>query len=422
MEVARRLTWNTYMCSQFYEDYFAYVGLTESPRIYHRWMAISTVAALLGRSVYFPFGHSNIYPNHYIMLVGNPGARKGTALKPAKNALKHIDFDKLGPDRISPEKFLSEMQALNGEIEIDGMDFENLNFSTPSEIYVVAEEFGDFIRGNVDFIRLLTNLWDNLPSYKHPKLHGKSVYVHEPTINIIGATTQQDMAITLPIEAIGQGFLSRFILVYGEPTGTKITFPPAVNPDRALTLEKKLKKIADEVSGKVTMHERAENLLDRIYKNYNDIDDYRFKHYNTRRFTHLIKLCTVFAAMDLSTHITPQHVLQANTLLHVTEQRMSKALGEFGKSKNSDVANNIIEYLKTAKRPMNIRDIWKRVSQDLNKLDELIELLRNLEAAERIKKMEMGGKVGFLPFFKTENKWEEDLLIQKEFLTAEEMV
>lgn len=408
--------------NSFYSEYFDYVGPTESPRIYHRWAAISTVAAILGRSIHFPFGHSNVYPNHFIMLVGNPGARKGAALKPAKNILKAIEFDKLGPDRISPEKFLSEMMSLNQSVDIDGIDFETLNFSTPSEIYVVADEFGDFIRGNIDFVRLLTNLWDNLDVYKHPKLHGKSVYVHEPTVNIIGATTQQDMAVTLPLEAIGQGFLSRFIMVHGEPTGIKITFPPPVDQYKALAMEKRLKQISEEMNGQMRVEEKAHELMDRIYKSYSDLDDYRFKHYNTRRFTHLIKLSMIFAAMDCSLQVRAHHVLQANTLLHVTEQRMPKALGEFGKSRNSDVANNIIEYLKTAKMPVQLRDLWKKFSQDLNKIDELVEIIKNLEAAERIKKTEIRGKVGFLPYFKTENRWDEDLLIQAEFLTLEERI
>lgn len=410
------------MCFKFYDDYFSYVGVTEAPKVYHRWAAVSIIGALIGRSCWFPFGHSNIYPNFYIMLVGNPGARKGTALKPAKNALKLIEFDKLGPDRISPEKFLSEMQALNGEIEIEGVDFENLSFNTPSEIYVIADEFGDFIRGNVEFVRLLTNLWDNLDHYKHPKLHGKSVYVHEPTVNIIGATTQQDMAITLPTEVIGQGFLSRFILVHGESTGVKITFPEAVTEVRKKRIEERLKLIQEQVNGQVSISDKAKVLLDRIYKSYSELDDYRFKHYNTRRFTHLIKLCIIFAAMDVTTEIQDVHVLQANTLLHATEQRMPKALGEFGKAKNSDIANNLIEYLKSAKKPIPIREMWKKFSQDLNKIDDLVELVRNLEHAERIQKVQTAKGAGFLPLFKMETKWAEDLLIQKEFLTAEEMV
>ncbi len=410
------------MCFKFYEDYFSYVGKSEAPRIFHRWCAISMVSAILGRGTYFPFGHSNIYPNMYVMLVGNPGTRKGTALKPAKNALSLIEFKKLGPDRVSPEKFLAEMQALCGDIEIEGIDFENLTFNVPSEIYIMADEFGDFIRGNVEFVRLLTNLWDNLPFYKHPKLHGKSVYVHEPTVNIIGATTQQDMAITLPPEVIGQGFLSRFILVHGESTGVKITFPEPITEARKKKVEEKLKDIQERVNGQVTISDSARSLLDKMYNTYVELDDYRFKHYNTRRFTHLLKMCIVFAAMDVQTQVDDIHVLQANTLLHATEQRMPKALGEFGKAKHSDIANNLMEYLKSAKKPIPIREMWKRFSQDLNKIDELVEIVRNLESAEKIQKVQTKQGTGFLPYFKMETKWDKSLLIQEEFLTAEEMV
>lgn len=411
------------MAFKFYEDYFNYIGLTESPTIYHRWSAVSMVAALLGRNIRFPFGHGYIYPNMYVMLVGNPGARKGTALKPAKNALKLIEYDRIAPDRISPERFLIEMAQLNADVDIEGMEFETLTPTTPSEIYVLAEEFGDFIKtGNIDFINLLTNLWDNLDFYKHPKIHGRSVYIHEPTVNLIGATTQQGMALSLPIEAIGQGFLSRFVLVHGEPTGTKITFPPPVDDERRQKVQGLLEEIKQKVHGTLEIGDDARILLDRIYKTFTELDDFRFKHYNTRRFTHLLKLCIVFAAMDASNVVESTHVLQANTLLFATEARMPKALGEFGKSKHADVANTIIELLKTTAKPLATRDIWKRVAQDLNRIDDLVDILRGLEAAERIQQKEIGGKKGFMPVFKMQNRWSEDLLIQKEFLTPEERV
>ena len=63
----------------FFDLYFEYTGETESPQIYHRWCALSMVGALLGRRVYLPFGHAPIYPNMYIMLEGNPGARSAEA-------------------------------------------------------------------------------------------------------------------------------------------------------------------------------------------------------------------------------------------------------------------------------------------------------------------------------------------------------
>lgn len=411
------------MAFRFYEDYFRYVGDTESPTIYHRWCAISAVAAILGRNVSFPFGHSAIYPNMYTLLVGNPGARKGSALKPASNVLRLIDFNKLAPQRVSPERFLVEMQSLNGHEDIDGIDLEKLNFDTPNEIFVISEEFGDFIKqGNVDFINLLTNLWDNLPEYKHPKIHGKSVEIHEPTVNIIGATTQQGIALSLPVEAIGQGFLSRFILVHAEPTGKRITFPLPPTEETKKVISNRLIKIKEEVHGTLLVDANAEAILDKVYKSFTGIDDHRFQHYNTRRFTHLLKLCIVFAAMDYSTTVSKTHVLQANTLLYATEQRMSKALGQFGKARHADVANNIIELLKTAATPQTPREVWKHVSHDLDKFDQLIEILRNLEAADKIANLAIGGKKGFVSISAPKNAWKEDLLIQQEFLTAEERV
>lgn len=415
------------MAFKFYEEYFSYVGDTESPITYHRWSAISSVAAILGRKLSFPFGHSAIYPNMYILLVGNPGARKGSAIKPASNALRAIEFSKLAPQRVSPERFLLEMQHINGHsiVEVDDMEIvlDELTTHKPSEIFVVSEEFGDFIKqGNIDFINLLTNLWDNLPEYQHPKIHGKSVYLYQPTVNILGATTQQGLALSLPIEAIGQGCLSRFILVHGEPTGKKITFPIPPTQSQKDNIATLFQKIESEVHGTLTVSDEASRLLDRIYRTYVGIDDHRFQFYNGRRFTHLLKLCMVFAAMDITTIVSEVHVLQANTLLHVTEQRMSKALGQFGKAKYAEVANNVVEMLKTAATPQLPKEVWKHVAHDLDKFDQLIEILRNLEAAEKIMHTNIGGKKGFVAISSKRTEWEEGLLIQEEFLTSEERV
>jgi hypothetical protein len=94
----------------FYDKYFRYIGKTESPRIYHRWTAVSLLAALLGRRMFIPFGHDNIYPNQYILLVGDPGTRKGTAINPAKRLLKHSGYLRFAPDKLSTERFIIELE------------------------------------------------------------------------------------------------------------------------------------------------------------------------------------------------------------------------------------------------------------------------------------------------------------------------
>src|SRR5690606_174971 len=206
---------------------------------------------------------------------------------------------------------------------------------------------------NMEFITMLTNLWDNPSEYKNPKIHGSSVIVHEPTVNIIGGNTTQGFALAFPPESLGNGFLSRVIFVYGEPNGVKIAWPKPSDEMQGALLAQELKDIAAKVKGEVTLGEGVIDLGDRIYKEFKDIDDARFKHYSTRRFTHLLKLSIIIASTRLSTEISIDDMLKANTLLHYTEMNMPRALGEFGKSKFSDVSNQILEHLHSSHMPVS---------------------------------------------------------------------
>ena len=62
---------------------------------------------------------------------------------------------------------------------------------------------------------------------------------------------------------------------------------------------------------------------------------------------------------------------------------MPKALGEFGKAKNSDVVHKVIQVLENS-LPLSLQDIWKEVNHDLDKITELAEIIRNLTLADRI--------------------------------------
>lgn len=414
------------MSHKFFTEYFSFIGETEAPYIYHRWCAISMIAALLGRNVWFPFGHGKIFPNMYVMLEGNPGTRKGTAMKPARNLLDAIEYSKLAPDRVSAEGFISEMMTLNTAEDIDGIHFETLNSSKVSEIYVMAGEFQDFIgAANINFIGLLTNLWDNLPYYKHPKLRSKSVYVSAPTANIIAAVNQQSLAIAMPAEAVGQGGTSRWIFVHADPTGKMFTRPRAGATQHRDWLINHLKHIKENLHGEITLTHEADMVLDRTYKEFVHLDDYRFAYYNTRRFDHLVKLFTVLAAMDHTLEVAPSHILAANTILHFTEQRMSKAFGEFGKAKHAETANQVVEFIKSnlakEKKPAGIREIWKQVSSNLNKLDDLKEILTGLEMAEKIQVAEIRGFRGYVPRYRIVNRWKEDMILN-EYMIEKEIV
>jgi hypothetical protein len=403
----------------YFQKYLDYVGDSESPILYHRWTSLSIIGALLGRDVYLPFGHSKVYPNQYIQLMGAPGTRKSTAIGIGKRILKSVGYHRFAPDRMSKERFLMEMMP--PEMDDLDEDITMLVMDRPSEIFVVAEEFGDFLgQGNMEFATMLTKLWDNMDSYEHPKIHGKSVVVHQPTVNILSGNTVQGLALTIPPEGLGNGFMSRLIFVFAEETGIKITFP--LPPDESIgdELVDHLQKIKEEIKGAITVSSKARKTLDRMYKEFIGVEDPRLKHYGTRRFTHLLKLCIIFAASDLRTEIDEIDALRANTILHFTELKMPKALGEFGRSKYSDVANIILDALNKAIKPMTHNELWKLVSKDLARTSELGELLKGLMAAEKIQVITLQGKQGYMPLHTEIKEWSPELLLPN-FLTEKEI-
>jgi hypothetical protein len=418
-KIERRITIDK---EDFFTEYFKYIGESEAPTIYHRWTALSILGANLGRNVWLPFGHSKIYPNQYILLMGPAGARKGTAINPGVFLLRESGYRTFAPDSVSKEMFLAGIGKVpNGMGDNFDLDLETLVEDGASETFVVAGEFNDFMgQGDLKFVTNLTNLWDNLPHFYHPKLTGKDVYIEKPTVNILGGNTQQNFALCIPPEAVGNGFCSRVMFIGAEATGKQITFPEPENATLRGGMVRRIANLREEAHGPLSIAPNAKETFDRIYKKFKPIDDTRFTHYSTRRFTHLLKLCIILATADSRNVITTTDAIRANTVLQAAERRMPKALGEFGRSKNSAATASILETLTRTHAPLTINELWKLVHKDLNKFAELTDIIMGLVRAEKVQSIKIGGKQGYMTKAVVEETWDTDLL-DLGYLTDEEL-
>lgn len=406
--------------SDFFADYLAYAGVGESeaPAVYHRWTCASLIGSLLGRQIYFPLGHQRIYPNQFILLMGTPASRKGTAMGIGKMLAQAAGYTRFGSDKTSKERFLMDMKQFEITEAID--DLELMNFEEPSETYIVAGEFVDFIGiNNIEFANLLTNLWDNLAVYKNPKIVGKSVEVTKPTVNLLGGATAQTFALAIPPESNGTGFLSRLLLIHGEPTGIQVAWPAGSDAVMMEILAARLREMREEIKGEMHMSPEARTLGARMYRERVQIDDGRFQHYDGRRFIHLNKLAMIMAAIDMEMTIQPVHLLKANTMLASAEIKMPQALGGFGKDPNSDVKNKILDYLNRQTMPKDANAIFRVVQFDLKKMSDMLEIMQNLKATEKVKVITVKGKQGYVSHHEQAKKWPADLLIP-DWLTDEE--
>lgn len=362
------------------------------------WAGLSCLAAQLARNVYIPFGNGKIYPNLYVMFVGDPGKRKSTAIKDLKKRIKAAGYQNICGDKVTMQKYLLDLAGV-GEGSIDDSNITEFNMGITLgtndyvESYINQDEFSDFIGiNNYPFISLLGNFWDIDEPYIYRTKTGQSIEIPSPIVNILGATTPSQFNTIFPPAISEQGFLSRLIIVNIPESKRKIARPLPSD-------EKVIEQVVDgfkairKLSGELVMSNAVWDKLEEIYLSWKPVEDTRFAHYSTRRHTQLLKLCILTTCSRFTTEMSVDDVVFANTLLSFTEHFMPQALGQFGKNKDGDVSSKIISYLRSNfPVPKTVQDILVPIAADTN-YKELTPILNNLVVTEKI----VATAAGYLP-------------------------
>lgn len=401
------------------DHYLSYMQHTESPYNYHRWCIISGIAALLGRSVYTELGQWRVFPNNFYVLVGEPASRKSTAIILVKKLLADSGFSSFAASKTTREKFFLDLAGIEFDSEeesgkkrkilVDRTTDLNLwgeiDDKSPKETLIAADELTTFFKaGNMEFFDDLGQMWDwdsdKIP-FEDKVKNSKSVRIFQPTINILSGTTSENFNRAFPPETLGTGFMSRLVLIAGKRSNRRYAFPKVPTSEEKAALVDRLASIRGTAVNNmlpVKMERTAdgERLLEAIYLEEPVLNDTRFAFFQQRRFTHLLKLCLPVAIALGKLQIDEEVAIVANTYLTAAEFSMPNAIGEFGKSKLSDVANKIVTLLDTAHAPMDVFEIWKHVHKDLSEMKNLSGILDGLQHAKRIQHVP-GKTGGFLP-------------------------
>ncbi|MND22549.1 hypothetical protein D3C80_129300 [compost metagenome] len=376
----------------FFDSYLTYTSGTEVPAHANRWSAIGMLGAWLGRDVYVKFGSAKLYANQYIMLLGEAGSKKSTAIKGAKRLLKSAGYNNFSAEKISKEKFLTELAKQQRAIATSGLNnfldeqlFGEISECDYRETWICADEFNDFFANNIfEFVSTLGVLWDYEGKYENQVKHGESVVIPNPTVSILSGNTPTTFATTFPIEAVGQGFFSRVLAVHIRPSGRKITRPKEPSEEETGKLVDRLMEIKNYHAGEIEITEESWTLIDRIYKNWKSVQDSRFEAYGNRRLTHLLKLCLIHAASRCSQTIDPIDIRRANTVLDYTEHHMPDAFGEFGTARNSGMTHKIIKELEMSDKLMGLHDLWAKMQLDFDKLETFQNHVMGMVQAEKL--------------------------------------
>ncbi len=371
--------------NEFLQCHLKYVYQTESPHIFHIWTALTSLGACMGRHVYLDTGIGITFGNMYVLLVGPPGTRKSSAIKFASDVMQKATDVRFAPDDTGGQRqgliaALLDDEDLENADDLEAataMDIEALMATeinlTPKEdrhtMFANASEFGSFIgQSSLELMRFMIKLWDG-EDYKYQLAKTKSV-LESPLLSLLGGTTPVDISMLLPPESIGQGFMSRIILVFA---GHKEKSVPPSKAKLDTSLEPALQRVYAHVErnmkGAMDMTDTAKHMIDEIYAKELHIQDTRFTYYSSRRDVHLRKLTIILAVSRQSMIVELSDVILAEEILIATEEYMPDALGEFGLSPIAVARHKMLDYLRFVKEPVSENVLWALMQRDMKLMD-----------------------------------------------------
>ena len=373
-----------------------YAEETEAPRQFWTWAGISTIASALQRKVWLPFGFEKLYANLFIILVGPPASRKAAPIKFSKNILKAIEIP-VAVDSSSKRSFTQELaETAKREIfRYEGKQVPQCSLS------VISPEMSTLLAVNPkEMIEVLTDLYD-APDWWDYKTSGKGEdRLYNVIVNSFIATTPTWLMENLPQSAIGGGFTSRFLIVYGDKVRARITVPwirkfeDLKDSRRSKMQELLFRDLATDLReisslvGEFTWTPEAYGAFDTWYKaidtKLRETPDERLHGFIGRM--HIMALKTAIClTVDTSNSLTLTAPVVEDAILRVEAvlSSASDAFGGHGRSRTGPDVQRILGQLKMLKRT-TLKELMKLNYRHVTK-SELLEILETIEAMALVK-------------------------------------
>lgn len=265
----------------------------ESPEVYRRWSAITTIGACLEQKVWIN-SPTPLYPNMYILLIGPPATGKSRTIGFARNLLAALDGFPFAPTSVTMASLVDSLKECERKIPIlieneQHQLIYNSMTVMPDDLQVFMSDY------NLSLIAGLTTFYDVEHPYRERRRTGDlNVEIKRPQLSILGGTTPSHLFSVIPEEAWNQGFTSRLILIYSaEKTKKKAQF-------NNVNLRKPVDLIADlEVISSLKGEFHVDSDAERAFANWLALGEpplpkhKRLEHYLGRRYPHLLKLSMV---------------------------------------------------------------------------------------------------------------------------------
>lgn len=385
---------------------FDMFGGRESPYSYVRMSTYAMAATAMARRLYLPYGSKLLYPNLYVVLVGEPATKKTTVITTCKRMLTVAGVRDFSPNHLSRLRLVqglainafdrdneltrrlandaqadyvrlysrtSKMMAIaekagkaalnaespfqkiaqyqgTGDVDLDAIETETVDASLASltndcnSTSMYLDELVDGANQHAkDLWVTVTALWDG-----NPYVDTSGIIIPRPCVNMLAGINPASFVKVFPSTEMQSGLITRLILVHGTKTGRTLApfdFNNELNMQCELGIIEQLQELRN-MGGEMSLDESAKTVLRKIMVTQPKVKDSRFDYYYDRRLDHLVKMTMIHAAMWGRYVITRDDVLFCNTALTANEWRMSDALGSYGLNPIVKLADLLLRQLR----------------------------------------------------------------------------
>jgi len=328
-------------CDNWLNSYTYYCHDSEPPTKFHEWMGVSVIAAALQRKCCLKWGSLIFYPNFFLVLVAPPGrARKGTAMAFARKFIDRMNIPLIS-DTTSLQALIRRMSESTNTEESS----EEGYFESHSSVTAFSPELSVFLGfSNRELISNLCNFYDCLDVFRYETISRDVEEVIGVFLNLVGATTPNQIKETMSTDTIGIGLTSRIIFIYEEKIKKRVVCPFFTLSEEGKQLEKDLIEDLTKIRslrGDFKVSKGFLKLWTDWYGNYPEestFDPAHFGNYWERRPTHIFKLSMVISASSSDDMIiSEKHLRTAIDFLTATEVNMPRTfqfMGQYSQAEN----------------------------------------------------------------------------------------
>jgi hypothetical protein len=234
-----------------------------------------------------------LFPNLYVFLVGHPGVGKTRTIMKVRGLVADLADFHIAPTSMTMAAMVDCMVEAKRSVMTDRMvpfDFHSLS--------IYADELTAFMHAfDPELIGGLTTFYDVIVPYgQHRRGKDIRIKIKNPQLSILSGTTPSNLMKFMPEGAWDQGLTSRIIMVFSDERVIGDIF--AV---RDTTLPKEMVSDIAKIHALQGTFVVTEDFKDTV-NNWRVTGQHpvpthpKLIHYNTRRLTHLLKLCMISSA------------------------------------------------------------------------------------------------------------------------------